>query len=111
MDSSPSQIVRPTFRHKPWVESYDLIPFMQNALDLSLNRQVMSGEVRKGERIPRREAPPYEEADSFGQAVARDGFFKTAINDANQYGPIGMMILLFIVATITGAAIKLLEAL
>ena len=54
--------------------------------------------------------PPYEEADSFGQAVSRDGFFKTAINDANQYGPVGMMILLFIVATITGAAIKLLES-
>ena len=34
----------------------------------------MSGEVRKGERIPRRDPPPYEEADGFGQAVARDGF-------------------------------------
>ena len=71
----------------------------------------MSGEVRKGERIPRRDPPPYEEADGFGQAVARDGFFQTAINDTNQYGPIGMMILLYIVATITGAAIKLLESL
>ena len=71
----------------------------------------MSGEVRKGERIRRRDPPPYEEADGFGQAVARDGLFQTAINDTNQYGPIGMMILLFIVATITGAAIKLLESL
>ena len=93
------------------IEFYDLIPLMQNAHDLSLRRQAMSGEVREGERIPRRDPPPYEEADSFGQAVSRDGFFKTAINDANQYGPIGMMILLFIVATITGAAIKLLESL
>ncbi|MAY04643.1 MAG: hypothetical protein CMB25_03450 [Euryarchaeota archaeon] len=84
---------------------------MHNALDLSLRGHVMSGEVRKGERIPRRKAPPYEEADGFGQAVARDGFLATAINDTNQYGPIGMMILLFIVATITGAAIKLLESL
>ena len=71
----------------------------------------MSGEVRKGERIPRRDPPPYEEVDGFGQAVARHGFIQTAINDTNQYGPIGMMILLFIVATITGAAIKLLESL
>lgn len=84
---------------------------MQNAHDLSPNPQPMSGDTRKGERIPRRDPPPYEEADGFGQAVARDGFFKTAINDTNQYGPIGMMILLFIVATITGAAIKLLESL
>ena len=84
---------------------------MHNALDLSSLPMVMSGEVRKGERIPRRDPPPYEEVDGFGQAVARDGFFATAINDTNQYGPIGMMILLFIVATITGAAIKLLESL
>lgn len=84
---------------------------MQNALDLAHNPRHMSGEVRKGERIPRRDPPPYEEASSFSNAVARDGFFNTAINDANQYGPIGMMILLFIVATITGAAIKLLESL
>ena len=92
-------------------ESYDLTPPMHNALDLSSLPVAMSGEVRKGERIPRRDPPPYEEADGFGQAVARDGFFATAINDTNQYGPIGMMILLFIVATITGAAIKLLESL
>ncbi len=68
----------------------------------------MSGEVRKGERIPRREAPPYEEAKGFTSAVARDGFFATAIEDTNQYGPVGMMILLFIIATITGFVIKML---
>ena len=84
---------------------------MQNAHDLSPTPTFMGGDTRKGERIPRRDPPPYEEADGFSQAVARDGFFKTAINDTNQYGPIGMMILLFIVATITGAAIKLLESL
>ena len=84
---------------------------MQNAHDLPLCGGVMAGDVRKGERIPRRDPPPYEEADSFSQAISRDGFFKTAINDTNQYGPVGMMILLFIVATITGAAIKLLESL
>ena len=84
---------------------------MQNAHDLSLRRQAMSGEVREGERIPRRDPPPYKEAASFSQAISRDGLFATAINDSNQYGPIGMMILLFVVATITGAAIKLLESL
>ena len=84
---------------------------MHNALDLSCLPQVMAEGEGKRERIPRRDPPPYEEADGFGQAVARDGFFATAINDTNRYGPIGMMILLFIVATITGAAIKLLESL
>ena len=68
----------------------------------------MSGEVREGERIPRRDPPPYEEAKGFSSAVARDGFLPTAIQDTNQYGPVCMMILLFIVATITGFAIKML---
>ena len=71
----------------------------------------MSGEVRKGERIPRRDPPPYEEADGFGQAVARDGFFKhryqrcqSVRSNRHDDSP-------FIIATITGAAIKLLESL
>ena len=68
----------------------------------------MSGEVREGERIPRREPPPYEEAKGFAAAVARDGFFATAIKDSNQYGPVGMMLLLFIIATIAGFVIKML---
>lgn len=68
----------------------------------------MSGEVRDGERIPRRDPPPFEEAKGFASAVARDGFFSTAIKDTNQYGPVGMMILLFIIATITGFVIKML---
>lgn len=68
----------------------------------------MSGEVREGERIPRRDPPPYEEAKGFAAGVARDGFFATAIKDSNQYGPVGMMILLFIIATITGFVIKML---
>ena len=111
MNVFSTQIHRPSSRHGLGNESYDLTSFVHNALDLPLNGRFMSGEVRKGERIPRRDPPPYEEVDSFGQAVSRDGFFNTAINDSNQYGPVGMMILLFIVATITGAAIKLLESL
>jgi hypothetical protein len=58
---------------------------MQNAHDLSLRRVDMSGEVREGERIPRRDPPPYEEADSFSQAISRDGLFATAINDSNLF--------------------------
>ena len=68
----------------------------------------MSGEVRKGERIPRREPPAFEEAETVIEAWTRDGFLGTALDDANQYGPITMMLLLLIVATITGTAINFL---
>ena len=68
----------------------------------------MSGEVRDGERIPRREPPHFEEADSFGEAIARDGIIGTALDDRNQYGPVAMMILLLIVAAITGTVIRVL---
>ena len=65
--------------------------------------------VRKGERIPRKPLGEYSEADSLGQAISRDGFLGTAMDDKNQYGPVSMMILLLIVATITGLALKLLS--
>ena len=68
----------------------------------------MSGEVRKGERIPRRPVPEFEEASSFLEAIRRDGFFGTAMDDKNQYGPVAMMVLLLIVAAITGTVIRLL---
>ncbi len=60
------------------------------------------------ERIPRRPAPQYEDADSLGHAISRDGFFGTAFDDKNQYGPVAMMILLLIVATITGGIMNLI---
>ncbi len=69
---------------------------------------IMSGEVRKGERIPRREPPQFEEANSFVEAITRDGFIGTALDDKNQYGPVAMMIMLLIVAAITGTVIRLL---
>ena len=65
--------------------------------------------VKKGERIPRKPLGEYSEADSLGQAISRDGFLGTAMDDKNQYGPVSMMILLLIVATITGLALKLLS--
>lgn len=65
--------------------------------------------VKKGERIPRKPLGEYSEADSLGQAISRDGFLGTAMDDKNQYGPVSMMILLLIVATVTGLALKLLS--
>lgn len=94
---------------------------MGNAHDLSTTGGFMAGTknesddsavsdvvIRKGERIPRRSPPQFEEASSLLNAIKRDGFFGTAMNDKNQYGPIVMMILLLIVATITGLMIKIL---
>jgi hypothetical protein len=46
----------------------------------------MAGEVRDGERIPRRPLPEFEEAASFAEALKRDGFMGTALGDKNQYG-------------------------
>lgn len=65
--------------------------------------------VKKGERIPRKPLGEYSEADSLGQAISRDGFLGTAMDDKNQYGPVSMMILLLIVATVTGLVLKLLS--
>ena len=63
--------------------------------------------LKKGERIPRKPHVGYSEADSLTHAWSRDGFLGTAMDDKNQYGPVTMMILLLIVATITGTLLKL----
>ena len=68
----------------------------------------MAGTVREGERIPRRELPEFNEATSFSEAVTRDGIMGTAFADKNQYGPVGMMIMLFVVAGITSAVLAIL---
>jgi hypothetical protein len=65
----------------------------------------MAGELRKGERIPRRPLPKFEEVGSFSKAIARDGLIGTALDDTNEYGPNAMIVLLMIVATITGGMI------
>lgn len=65
--------------------------------------------VKKGERIPRKPLGEYAEAESLKHAISRDGFLGTAMDDKNQYGPVSMMILLLIVATITGLGLKLLS--
>ena len=81
---------------------------VRNAYDLKALGQIMSGEVRKGERIPRRDPPEFEEASSFVEAIIRDGPFGTALDDKNQYGPVAMMVLLLIVAAVTGTVIRIL---
>ena len=68
----------------------------------------MSDGVRKGERIPRRSLPEFEEVANFGEAMSKHGFWGTALEDKNQYGPVAMMILLLVVATVTGTILKLL---
>ncbi|RJU80711.1 MAG: hypothetical protein DWC09_05900 [Candidatus Poseidoniales archaeon] len=71
----------------------------------------MSGdlEVRKGERIPRRPLPDYNEASSFREAIQRDGIIGTLLGDSNQYGPLSMLFVLLGVATVTGVLIKLIS--
>ena len=72
-------------------------------------KDVVTFVVKKGERIPRKPLGEYSEANSIGHAISRDGLLGTAFNDKNQYGPVSMMILLLIVATVTGIALKVLS--
>ena len=67
--------------------------------------------VREGERIPRRPLPDYSEASSFMEALKRDGIIRTLFRDSNQYGPLSMLLVLLISATVTGAMIKILSIL
>ena len=67
--------------------------------------------VREGERIPRRPLPDYSEATSFMHALKRDGVMSTLFKDSNQYGPLSMLLVLLISATVTGALIKLFSVL
>ena len=52
----------------------------------------MADEIREHERIPRRPAPEFTEVGSFGEALRTHGLFGTAVDDRNQYGPVGMMV-------------------
>ena len=72
-------------------------------------KDVVTFVVKKGERIPRKPLGEYSEANSIGHAISRDGVLGTAFNDKNQFGPVSMMILLLIVATVTGIALKVLS--
>ena len=60
-------------------------------------------------RIPRRPPPEFQESEAsmIGGGI-EDGFLNVALDDANQYGPHAMIMLLFAVASVT--AILLLAA-
>ncbi len=54
------------------------------------------------ERIPRRPPPEFQESESsMIGGVMEDGFLNVALDDANQYGPHAMIMLLFAVASVT----------
>jgi hypothetical protein len=65
--------------------------------------------VREGERISRRDPPPYEEIEEGGlrAALSKHGLIGTALRDRNQYGPQAMILLLVITATVTGTFLGL----
>ena len=69
----------------------------------------MSGEIKKGERIPRKPLPEFSEAGNLSAAISRDGLLGSALDDKNEYGPHAMIILLMIVASITGSIILALK--
>ncbi len=54
------------------------------------------------ERIPRRPPPEFNHSEApIISGVMEDGFLNVALDDANQYGPHAMIMLLFAVATVT----------
>lgn len=73
-----------------------------NPYDPIARHAIMAGELRKGERIPRRPLPDFAEAGTLSAGLKRDGLVKTALEDSNEYGPHSMILLLMVVATVTG---------
>jgi hypothetical protein len=73
-----------------------------NPYDPIARHTIMAGELRKGERIPRRPLPDFAESGTLSAGIKRDGLVKTALEDSNEYGPHSMILLLMIVATVTG---------
>lgn len=64
------------------------------------------------ERIPRRPPPDFEESEvGMMEAISEDGFLDVALNDANQYGPHAMIMLLGVFASLTGLALLMLMTL
>ena len=64
------------------------------------------------ERIPRRPPPDYEESEEgMMGAISDAGFLSVALNDANQFGPHAMVMLLGIFASLTGLILLALMAL
>jgi hypothetical protein len=76
----------------------------------------MSGQslpLRKGERVPRRPLPKFEEIDDgLISGIMAHGWkvWKVALDDENQYGPHAMIVLLLMMSTMTGAVLGLMWA-
>ena len=63
---------------------------------------------RSIERIPRRDPPEFHQSEaSMIGGVIEDGFLNVALDDANQFGPHAMIMLLGIVSILTGLALGL----
>ncbi len=74
-----------------------------NPYDPIARHTIMAGDLRKGERIPRRPLPEFAESGTLRAGLKRDGILKTALEDSNEYGPHSMILLLMGFATATGA--------
>jgi len=60
------------------------------------------------DRIPRRQAPEFRDSDEgMISSILDDGFLRVALDDANQYGPHAMILLLGIVSIMTGLVLFL----
>ncbi len=76
----------------------------------------MSGQslpLRKGERIPRKPLPKYEEVDGgLLNGITSQGWriWKVALDDENQYGPHAMIALLLLMSTFTGLFLGMMWA-
>ncbi|HJM45214.1 MAG TPA: hypothetical protein QF644_04620 [Candidatus Poseidoniaceae archaeon] len=76
----------------------------------------MSGQslpLRKGERVPRRPLPKYEEVDGgLVAGITAHGWkiWRVALDDENQYGPHAMIALLLLMSTFTGAILGMMWA-
>ena len=60
------------------------------------------------DRIPRRQTPEFRDSDEgMISSILDDGFLRVALDDANQYGPHAMILLLGLVSTLTGLLLSL----
>ena len=66
---------------------------------------------REGERIPRKILQPLEPAANLKEGLFARGIavWRIALDDINRFGPHAMIFLLVILATLTGALLKLLS--
>ena len=68
--------------------------------------------TQQKERIPRRPPPDFEESEEgMVRAISDAGFLDVALNDANQYGPHAMVMLLGVFASLTGLVLLAMMAL